>query len=242
MRHIILLDTKVKESDYEKWKSEDIAFWEKNLGITPEYIMIRQDYSSYPTFIDSEGDVRPTDAYLRGLNAPLVKKYGDFGFDFVMVMVHKDNWLSDPTPDIKGSGIWGTNYSYTFGKQCLDYCRWDTKLANTFGTAYHERHHSFDAIIKVELGVDVNPLLNVTRYDAEITHGGTLPWKYIRYKENLDSLAIMKPHLVKAFAERKRKHEEVHKGMMETIIKLATQVVYLLRMQQNKKNGVSDNL
>lgn len=238
MRHIILLDTKVKEADYEKWKSEDIAFWEEHLGITPEYTMIRQDYSSYPTYIDSEGDIRPTEAYLRSLNDPLVKKYGDFGYDFVMVMIHKDNWLSSPNR----KGIWGTNYSFIFGKQCLEYSRWDTKLANTFGTAYHERHHSFDAMIKVETGVDINPLLKVSRYDAEITHGGTLPWKYIRYKENLASLATMKPYLVKAFAERKRKHEEVQKGLMETIIKLATQVVYLLRMQQNKKNGVSDNL
>ena len=243
MRHTILKDKKITQLAFQKWKLEDVAFWEKHLGITPTYEVIDTDFSDYPTFIDTEGDIRPTNAYLQSLATPLIKKYGEFGFDFIMVMVHEDNWKSDTTPHIKGDGIWGTNYSYIFGKHCLEYCRWDKdSSSNTFGTAYHERHHSFDAIVKVETGVDVNPLLNVSRYDAEITHGGTKPWRYIRHKENLESLAIMKPHLVKAFAERKRKHEEVQKGMMETIIKLATQVLYLLRMQQNKKNGVSDNI
>ena len=242
MRHVILKDKKISATQYKAWVKEDTAFW-KEYGIETTYEVIETDYSTYPTFVDSEGDIRPTDTYLQSLASPIVKKYGEFGFDFIMVMVHQDNWKSDTTPDIKGDGIWGTNYSYTFGKHCLDYCRWDkNNQANTFGTAYHERHHSLDAIIKVETGVDVNPLLNVSRYDAEITHGGTKPWKYIRYKENLKSLTIMKPHLIKAFAERKRKHEEANKGMMETIISLATQVVYLLKMQQNKKNGVSDNL
>jgi len=30
----------------------------------------------------------------------------------------------------------------------------------------------------------------------------------------------------------------VAKGLMQTIIKLATQVIYLLKMKQNMKNGV----
>ncbi len=240
MRHTILKDKKILERDYNAWTHQDSLFWQKQIGVTPTYQMIEFDFSTYPTYIDSDGDIRPTNEYLQKLNSLAIKSEGEFGTDFVMVMIHEDNWLSD-TDFTKG--IWGTNYSYIFGKQCLEYCRWDKdNSANTFGTAYHERHHSFDAIIKVETGVDVNPLLKVSRYDAEITHGGTKPWKYIRHKENLDSLAIMKPHLVKAFAERKRKHEEVTKGLMEKIISLATQVIYLLKMQQNKKNGVSDNL
>ena len=243
MRHIIFKDKKILERDYDAWAHKDSLFWQEQIGITPTYRMIEFDFSTYPTYTDSDGDVRPTNEYLQKLNNLAVKSEGEFGTDFVMIMIHEDNWKSDPTPTIRGSGIWGTNYSYIFGKQCLEYCRWDKdNSANTFGTAYHERHHSFDAIVKVETGVDVNPLLKVSRYDAEITHGGTKPWKYIRHKENLDSLKIMKPHLQKAFAERKRKHEEVIKGLMGTIISLATQVVYLLRMQQNKKNGVSNNL
>jgi len=236
MRHIILKDKKITQVALEKWKLEDIAFWEKHLGITPTYEVRTIDYTTYPTYIDSDGDIRPTNAYLQSLVDPVVKSIGDFGTDFIMVMIHEDNWRSD-TDTTKG--IWGTNYSYAFGKLCLEYCRWDKdNPANTFGTAYHERHHSFDAIVKVETGVDVQPLLGVQKYDAEITHGGSKPWKYIRHKENLESLKIMKPHLQTAFQVRKNKNEEVAKGLMEIIIKLATQVIYLLKMKQNVKNGV----
>lgn len=239
MRHMILLDKKIPNNQYLAWKKEDTAFWERYLGITPTYIETHIDYSNYPTYTDSDGDIRPEDAYLQGLTIDVVKKYGEFAYDFIMVMIHEDNWKSD-TDFIKG--IWGTNYSYIFGKQCLEYCRWDRdNSANTFGTAYHERHHSFDALIKVETGVNIEPILGVVGFDKAITHGGVLPWKYIRHKENLESLRIMKPHLVKAFEVRKAKHDEVIKGMKNKIISLATKLLYLLRIEFAKKYGVPKN-
>lgn len=236
MRHTILLDKKISEREYKKWVKDDTAFWEEHLGITPTYELRLVDYSNYPTFVDADGDIRPTNAYLQSLVDPVVKSVGEFGTDFIMVMVYEDNWRSD-TDTTKG--IWGTNYSYVFGKQCLDYCRWDKENpVNTFGTAYHERHHSFDAIIKQETGVDVQPLLGVKRYDAEITHGGTKPWKYIRNKENTESLKVMRPHLHKAFLKRKTEHEKIL-GLIGKVIDLAAQVIYLLKMKQNKKEGIS---
>jgi hypothetical protein len=236
MRHFILLDNKITDKQYKRWEQEDRDFWFEHLGITPEYEVLKENYTDYPTYIDSDGDIRPTDKYLQSLNDKAVKKLGEFGTDFVMVMIHEDNWKSD-TDFIKG--IWGTNYSYIFGKQCLDYCRWDRdNTANTFGTAYHERHHSFDAIIKQETGIDIRKALGVSRYDAEITHGGSRPWKYIRHKENLDSLRVMKPHLLSAFLMRKTQHEKTINAMRSTVLELATQAVYLLRMLLNKKNGV----
>lgn len=236
MKHIILKDKKILERDYNQWAYKDSLFWQQNLGIMPEYRMIEVDYSTYPTFTDSDGDIRPTNKYLQELNDLAIQRDGDFGTDFVMVMIHEDNWLSD-TDTTKG--IWGTNYSYVFGKQCLEYCRWDRDNdANTFGTAYHERHHSFDAIIQQELGIDIRPLLGVQKYDHEITHGNNPNWKYIRYKENLKSLAIMKPHLQNAFAKRREGEREVL-GLMEKIISLATQVIYLIKMKKNQKEGVS---
>lgn len=235
MRHVILKDKKITNSALSAWMKEDVAFWEKHIGVTPTYEVIETDYTTYPTYIDEDGDIRPTYDYLQKKTDDVVKKYGDFGTDFIMVMVHEDNWRSD-TETTKG--IWGTNYSFIYGKQCLEYCRWDKdNNANTFGTAYHERMHSFDAIIKVELGVDVNPLLGTTKYDAEIVHGGKTPWKYIRHKENLDSLKIMKPYLQQAFQKRKERHEEVL-TKMQTIITLATKVLYLLRMKANAKDGI----
>lgn len=239
MRHIILKDKKISAIAFDIWKKEDTAFWKTHLGITPTYEVEATDYTNYPTYVDSDGDIRPTHEYLKSLTQSVVKKHGEFAFDFLMVMIHEDNWKSDNETT---RGIWGTNYSYVFGKQCLEYCRWDNdNSANTFGTAYHERHHSFDAIVKVETGVDVHPLLNVTKYDHEITHGNNPNWKYIRHKENLESLRIMNPHLVAAFAKRKERHEEIITGLMKTVITLATQVIYLLRARLNQKDGVSNN-
>jgi len=239
MRHAILLDTKISNNSYEEWVGDDTAFWKKYIGITPEYTLIRQDYSTYPIFVDGAGNIRPTDAYLKSLNDQVVAKYGEFAFDFVMVMVHEDNWLSDPLGD-KGKGIWGTNYSYIFGKQCLDYCRWDRdNSANTFGTAYHERHHSFDAMIKQETGIVIEPSLSVGigKYDNCITHGNCDPWKYIRFQENTKSLEIMAPHLRKAFSLREQKHRDNDKR--KELIGVLQDLVYLLRMQLNSKYGVT---
>jgi len=236
MRHVILLDNKITDKKYRKWEQEDRDFWLEHLGITPEYEVLREDYTTYPTYIDSDKDIRPTDKYLQSLNDKVTKKFGEFGTDFVMVMIHEDNWKSD-TDFTKG--IWGTNYSYIFGKQCLDYCRWDKdNSANTFGTAYHERHHSFDAIIKQETGIDIRKALGVSRYDAEITHGGSEPWEYIRHKENVDSLKTMKPHLLSSFLVRKARHDKELNALRSTVVDLAKQAVYLLKILLNKKNGV----
>lgn len=237
MRHTLLLDNKISHDEIERWKIEDRGFWKTHLGIEPEYEIIRTDYSDYPTYIDSDGDTRPTYAYLKSLNDLVVAKYGEFGTDFIMVMIHEDNFKSDdPRP---GVGIWGTNYSYKFGKQNLCYCRWDRdNRANTFGTAYHERHHSFDSLIKLETGVDIQPILDVERYDRQITHGHHPKWDYIRHKENTESLKIMAPYIRTALRKRKEKHEEVLKGVVSQIIKLTTQLLYYLRMKKYGKNGI----
>lgn len=236
MRHVILLDTKITQLEYDRWREKDTVFWEKYIGVTPEYEIMRSSFGDYPTYVDNDGDVRPTDEYLKTLTKQVVAKYGEFGTDFIMMMVHEDNWKSsNPAP---GVGIWGTNYSYVFGKQCLEYCRWDRdNEANTFGTAYHERHHSFDAIIKVETNVDIQPILSVRKYDYEITHGHSDNWDYIRYKENTESLKIMAPYLRKSFALRRERHEKIL-GLYRTIISLMTKLLYLLRQKQAQKNGV----
>jgi len=236
MRHVLLLDNKITQKEFLAWKKEDVAFWKKYTNITPTYEVIRQDYSDYPTYVDSDNDIRPTEAYLQSLTDQVVSKYGDYGTDFILVAIHETNWKSD-TDFTKG--IWGTNYSYLFGKQCLDYCRWDKdNSANTFGTMYHERHHSFDAIIKQETGVRIEPILDVENYDREITHGKGEGWSYIRHKENTDSLVTIAPHLRSAFAIRLKRHEDFINEKRSTILKLATEAVYLLKMLLNKKNGV----
>jgi hypothetical protein len=236
MRNFLILDNKITPTAFEAWKKDDIAFWEKYLGITPSYAFMRYDFSTYPTFVDSDGDLRPTNEYLQKLNDLVTNIKGEFGVDFILVAIHQDNWLSAPG----GKGIWGTNYSYVFGKQTLQYCRWATKAVNTFGTLYHERHHSFDALVHQELGVRVEPLLGVEvgKYDAGVTHGKIEPWKYIRSKENTDSLVKMKPLLLKMFEERKRKFQALELGEENVISRFVHLLEYILRMQFNKKEGI----
>lgn len=238
MRNVILLDNKVTDKQFQDWKKEDAVFWNTHIGVTPSYGVMRYDFSTYPTFIDSDGDIRPTDKYLQSLNDLVTGIHGEFGVDFILVAIHKDNWRSDPSGP---GGIWGTNYSYHFGKQTLQYCRWDSKnQANTFGTLYHERHHSLDALIKQELGVVVEPLLGVPtgKYDSCITHGKCEPWKYIRHNENTESLRKMKPLLQKSFAKRRERQRLIDSKEQNVISRVMSLVAYLLRMKLNEKNGV----
>lgn len=239
MRHVILLDSKISQDDYEAWKKEDTAFWRKYADITPGYAVLRYDFSDYPTYIDSDGDIRPTEQYLQSLTDFVVSIYGEFAVDFIVVAIHEDNWKSDP----KGpGGIWGTNYSYKFGKQTLQYCRWDKdNPANTFGTLYHERHHSLDALIAQEIGIRVEPLLGVPmyRYDRCITHGKCEPWRYIRHKENTASIKKMAPLLRKTFGERRQKERDQF-DQVKTIRGAFNLLRYLLRMQKNIKDGVNN--
>lgn len=237
MRHVIILDEKISNSEFGSWRSEDRQFFNTHLGVGPTYEAMRFDYTNYPTYIDAESDTRPTEKFLQSLANMVTSKYGEsgFAFDFIKVMIHEDNWPKRKNPKT-GKSIWGTNYSYTFGNFCLEYVRWDKdNPANTFGVAYHERHHSFDAIIKIETGIDIRPYLGVSNYDHEITHGNSPDWSYIRHKENVESLKIMAPFLQKAFLVRQQKHRAVLDNQTMTLIRLAEQARFLLRKSMNKK-------
>jgi len=240
MQHVILLDRKITLKEFENWKREDAAFWKDNTGITPSYAMLRYDYTDYPTEIDSDGDIRAHSKWLQSLTDGVVSIYGDFGVDFIMVVIHEDNWKSDPPGP--GNGIWGTNYSYRFGKQHLQYCRWDRdNPANSFGTLYHERHHALDALVRQEVGLNVEPLLSVPvgKYDRCVTHakcGGE--WKYIRYQQNARSLFLMRHLLRKAFEKRRLRHKELDGNEASVIRRALNLLYYIIKMQFNKKDGV----
>lgn len=239
MRHVLLLDNKISTRDLRAWQKDDDQFWQTFIGMTPTYEIIRKDFSDYPTYEDDDGDIRPEHYYLQSLNNEVVKTYGDYGTDFIMMLVHEDNWQSDP--DGPG-GIWGTNYSYAFGKQHFQYCRWSPKPVNTFGTLYHERAHSFDALTLQEIGIDIRPLLGVTNFDREVVHGYNPDWEYIRWKENTDMLKTIAPHLRKAFSVREQKHNDFITGQQTIIIKLAQELLYLLKMRLNRKYDVSKSV
>lgn len=196
--------------------------------------MVRTDYSDYASFNDN-GTQRPTTNYLKALNDQAVAKYGEWGFDFLVVMIHSDNWRSYDGV----RRIWGTNYSYIFGKQHLQYCRWDKRnAANTFGTAYHERHHALDALCMVDAGVNVNPILGVTNFDKQITHGESPDWDYIRHKENTKSVKKIAPFIRRALDKRLERHIAMNNKKRNVLIPLLEKAVYLLKMKLNQKTSI----
>lgn len=235
MRILLLKDKTIPEKAVTSWQTEFAAFIKPLLDLTPSVVVEEYDFKDYPTEVDLDGTLRPGDTWLKEVGAMVKRKHGPYRFDHIILLIDLPNWKSDDGV----RRIWGTNFSYIYGPFHVHYCRFDPKrAANTFGTIHHEMHHSYDALVKTEAGVDVNPLLGVTRYDAEVTHGGKAPWKYMRWKDNADSIKIMAPHMRKAYAVRKARHEEQIKGMKLTIINLAKQVIYLLRQKLNAKDGI----
>lgn len=241
MRHVIIKDKKINNAEYGAWMAEDRDFWNKWCSLEPDYWTIEYDFSDYPTEYDLDGDIRPTHQFLKAQADLVHSKYHDFGTDFVIVLIHEDNWKSDPPGP--SNGIWGTNYSYVYRNYHLQYCRWDRdNIANSFGTLYHERHHAFDSLIKVEIDFDINKYLGIKSWDREVTHGQNDKFQYIRYKENTDALRKIAPYLKLALGKRKKKHQDYLDGLRITVIGVLKQLVYLLRRKLNTKNGVSSQV
>lgn len=198
------------------------ASWmKKNADITPTYFTEWFDFSNYPTRVDASGTVRPTDAWLRGIGSDVHKRYSGEGTDHIVILIHEDNWQS--------GRIWGTNWSNVYSGYQVHYCRFDRdNIANSFGTLWHEFHHSIDAITKTYTGVNVASMMDVTDWDVEITHGGSPRFDYIRYKENANSLVVAAPYLREAYAKRDAIYQQ-KVGTMEKQIKLLEQIIILLR-------------
>lgn len=237
MRTTIYKDTKIDKAELDKVISDYSAFIKKNTGITCIFWVVDRDFTDYPTVLDTDGDDVMRPAFLKDLAKEVTAKYGDYGTDNVITLIHSDNWKSGKTADRRG--IWGTNYSYRYGHYHVQYARWDAKNpANTFGTINHEIDHTFDALIRVELGVDVHPILGVSVYDTDVTHGGIAPHKYIRYKENAAKLKVLAPYLAAAYAKRQEKHTLYIKGLQNTALGLLEQLVTLWKERLYKTNGV----
>lgn len=239
MRIVLLKDKKINKDKLSEVQNELTAFYKKHAGVVPIFYIEEADYSDYPTFIDSDGDVRPTDKYLSELSDGVYKSYGEWGTDHVIALIHRDNWKS--CPSARESCIWGTNYSNIFHGYMFHYCRWDSRnSANSFGTIYHEMMHSFDAIIYTMLGVRIEPLLGIKSFDREVVHGGGAAYQYIRYQENTDALQYIASYLQEAYTKRKRLYEE-QVGLMKQAIGLLEKLTILYRQAIKKKNGVSKN-
>lgn len=233
MKCYALLDQTISDGQWQSFEKEWKSFIKEHVGVIPVFTVSRQDYSDYPTTPDSDGDMRPTAAFLSSLTKQVDARVGDYGVDHIFVFVARDNW--------KSTGIWGTNFSYQFGNHHVHYCRWDTRnAANTFGTAYHEWMHGLDALTMTEIGLELDELFDRTKcwanWDSTIVHGNRnqdckdTPYGYIRWKENTDALVMVAPHLRDAYAARRTKAQQT------TLLGLLRR--YLALLLAFKKDGV----
>ena len=243
MNIYILKDLKINGTDFKKVKAEFRTFIKQHTVIDVKFTIVDYDFSFYPTDIDGDYDVRPQFTWMKSLVATMEDKHSKHAFDHLFTLIHEDNWRSDgklflELQNKKKKGIWGTNYSYTAGDIHFHYCRWDKdNLANVFGTLYHEWTHSLDALVQVETGVDINPIVHTVSYDRDMTHGAGSQYEYIRHKENTSALSLMRKELQAAYNVRRRRQLDELKGELSLLVQLQS-LWHKLQMLLNRKDGV----
>ncbi len=235
MRFVILKDTSITQKQWDKLATEFSDFIKENVGITPTFFVEDYTYQGIPTIIDNDGDVMPSLEWREKAVHHVYSRYGEFGTDHIVLLVHLDNWIF--------KGIWGTNWSNVYNSYHVHLCRFDNKnSANSFGTLYHEWMHSLDALIKTTTGRDVSAELGFL-WDKFAVHGGrpdkegTTVWKYIRYKENVPALLYISKYLRESYQKRADMYAK-HTGLLKQVISLATQYLTILRARRNVKDGV----
>ena len=226
MRTVVKLSSRINKDEALALLDEYSEFIEDHTGIKCEWYLEQHDFSYIPTVPDADGDLKPTYEYRKNLLEEVHSRYGDNGTDNVVLWIHEDEFFL--------KGIWGVNYSINKGNSySLQICRWDKdNSANSFGTLYHEQMHSFDAVIKRELGIDIEPEFGGD-WDKFAVHGGrpdevgVYKWDYVRYKENTVALMQIADRLKRAYAIRKDRHLKKI-GLMKQLVALLSTLVGLL--------------
>ena len=224
MRTVVVKDTKIPKDELLAMLDDYSDFMEEHTGIKPVFWVEQRDFSSVPTKVDDDGDMKPTNDYLKALSKDVESRYGEAGTDNVVMLVHEDNFLY--------RGIWGQNWSFSLGSYSLQLCRWDRdNVVNSFGTLYHEQSHSFDAVVKKETGIDINKTLG---FDWDRQVHGKDGWDYIGRisgRENTKALKQVAPYLKKAYKVREERHMKKI-GLMEQIVKIVSTLISLLQKKK----------
>ncbi len=237
MKLLVLKDKLISTDEMIELERQFIDLYYENADITPVFFVEERDFSDYPTEIDSDGDVRIKHTYMQSITDDIYKRYSGEGTDHVVFLIHKKNWKSAPRD---GRQIWGTNYSSKYNGYQVQYCRFDTRMANSLGTLYHEVMHSHDNLIQTYLGVNVTSFLNIPNWDKDIVHGsrpedGKYGYQYIRYTENLGALRYIAPYLKQAYAKRATIYN-TKVSMLKQISNILPKLIVLLRGQLCKKS------
>jgi hypothetical protein len=236
MRALILKDKKIPDRDVLLLENGLKKIIKDSADIDATFYREEANFDYYPTMEDSDGDMRPTNAWLYQTTDEVYKKYKE-NIDHIFIEIHEDKWRSE--------GIWGTNYSNAFNGYQVHYCRFDKfNQANTLGTAWHEYMHSPDAFVAVYGGVNIESYLKerghyVSDWDKNFVHGKHPEAKYIRHKENTEWLERIKEPLQAAYQMRKELYLEKEKEVLRLrVIALATKLIVLLRQKIYRKRGV----
>ena len=237
MRIAILKDKRISTEELNELKESYAEFINNLTGIKVKYFVYEKDYSDYPTYIDGDGDERPTNGFLLQETDFIHGKHGNWGTDHVAILIHEDNWKSDPPG--KG-GIWGTNYSNIYHGYQVHYCRFDRdNKFNSFGTFHHEIGHSFDALTATELAINIAQIVDVPNWDRYVIHGRSDKYAYIRYNENGDALKKVGIYLKQSYKRRQDRFDAEYQGLQRSVVQLLQTLIVLLRQQFNRKNGVN---
>jgi hypothetical protein len=243
MRTIVFLDTKIPRKQYDQLIAEYSEFIKDNTSIEPIWFTHDYDYTNYPTDVDGDGDDVPRPTFLQDIADEVDERYGEWGADHIVTLIHEDNWKSGATTWRKG--ISGTNYSYKYNNYHIQYVRWwnrkgvtqKQEMINRFGTLNHEQFHAVDALIKQEIGIEIDPILGVGDFDRDVVHGAHPDYDYVNYNNNAETLKKLAPYLVAAYKKRQDRHTEAVRGMQYTIIGLLEKLVYFYKAKLNQKNG-----
>jgi hypothetical protein len=231
MKTVVLKDHLIEKDECLALLDEFSEFIEKHTGITCEFYVEGYDFSRVPTVPDPDGDLKPTQAYRTALNQEVNDRYGDYGVDNVVMLVHENNFTF--------KGIWGQNWSYIYNKHSFQLSRWDRdNSVNTFNTLYHEIAHSFDAVVLTETGVEIDDIVekeyNITNFDwdRDFVHGNSPLFPYIGHRgfvRDGKMLKILAPYLRDAYQKRRDRQKL---PLLKKIVELLST---LLRLRLKQK-------
>ena len=237
MRKVFYVDTKIGKEEFAAFEKMQAKGYKRVFGFEPVNYVVWRDFSDYPTRTDKDGDVSLDWSFMSGLSKEVEANYKDDGTDYVSVLIHQDNWKS-------GTKLWGTAWAYSYGPYL-----YTKNMVNTNNTVYHEDLHPLDALIKKELGIDINPILeqwlrkeyadvkSVISYldkkgfnfDRDLVHGNLKPpFAYIGRRGghwNEDAIIYIRPYITQAFAKRKARHDKVFNQMQRHAISLLSTII-----------------
>lgn len=210
---LIRKDIAISQPQLDRVLAELSRFYTENAGVKIKWIIESHDYKGMEKSTAAGIFDTLSERYMRTQCADIYRRHQE-AIDHVIFLIHKNNWDFE--------GVWGENFSNHFSGYQTQVCRYDNdNTANSFGTIYHEMHHSHDAFIYKYTGKNIDQFLGYD-WDDNVTHGGGKEWQYIRYQENRQSLVYISHMLQEAIDKRRSIWNRKKINYLTTIVDLLT--------------------